>query len=87
MTYGKTPRKAMRTSNPYSGSDIPWHNLQGGIISKICDCKSVSRMINENQADRVHEPGRNDVTIKLLIEKLSKTHTSKERPATVRLRS
>jgi hypothetical protein len=86
-TYGKTPRKAIRTSNSYSSSDIPWHNLEGQIIPKICDGKTISRMISKNQDDRVNESGRNDATIMLWVAELSKMHTSKERPARVRFRS
>ena len=86
-TYGKTPRKSMRTSSPYSSSNIPWHSLQGRIISKICDGKSISRMISEDQVDRVKEPGQNDAIIMLWIAKFSTMHTSKKRPARIRFRS
>ena len=72
QTYGKTPRKSMRTSNLQSSSDIPWHNLEGRIIPKICDGKTICRMISENQIDRVNEPGRNEATIMLWMEKLLK---------------
>ena len=71
-TYGKTPRKSMRTSSPYSSSNIPWHSLQGRIISKICDGKSISRMISEDQVDRVKEPGQNHAPIMLWIARFSK---------------
>ena len=77
----------MRTSNPHGSSDVPWYIFKGQIIPKICDGKAICRMISENQADSVDDPGRNDATIKLCREKLSKMHTSRKRPARVRFRS
>ena len=64
--------------------DIPWEIHEGRIIPKICDGKVISRISSAKQVESVNEPGRNDVTIMLLIAKLSKIHTIEERPARVR---
>jgi hypothetical protein len=42
----------------YNSSDIPWHDLEGRIIPKICDGEIIGRVISENQVDSVNEPSR-----------------------------
>lgn len=89
QTYGKTPENAIRTSiiTIFLMSGLPWYELVGLIIPKICDAVKISHMNNESHVGRVNKPSKRYFHRHVCIARLLEMYTSRKRPRKTSLRS